>query len=926
MAVRKDQIQIQIDIEANQGVKTYQKLLDQTRQVNNEMRQLKKQGKENTAEFKALEKQAAELNKQLGDLGGKGANFAQLQKRAKDLNRELRTLAPGTQRFIDVSNELKSVNTRLAEIRQGTKGVKQDIDEMRIAGIKVPPVFQKMAKGVNTVQLAFKSFIALEIIGFFIRGAQAADELTQRFVKLRGTIQQFTGATGQPLDDFTIRIDAIANTFNKDVDEILVASNALTKQLTGDFGTSLDLIEKGLLSGADANGEFLDSVREYAPFFREAQLSGEQFISVISQGVNEGVFSDKSVDLVKEFNLRIRELPKATNDALNSIGITSKQIRKEIDENGVGGAFLLVQERLNKLGDDAPQVGQVLADVFGGPGEDAGIQFIKNLDLTDEAMSNLIQTGNEYTQKLGEQLTANQELAEAQNEVAKKLQDSSNSLNIYITRVKTFLLNVAASVLSFFEQLPATAKGVQSAFRVVVNNIGAFFSRLAIDLAIRFKQIEKLNPFGKTSKQLQQEIEDLRAEKENLKNEATSVGEAYREAYLAGLKDVEQRKKVSEALIPDIKPDIEQKAKQTARDYVKAVDEELEKIKAERASDSNLLAPLEALSPTSAPGEVESTGEAQIDTSAEDELIKNKFLKGLVDYQAYEDQRFEIAQEAYNRRLEFLREKFGEESAEFIKLENEKLQAQKSYEEQRAELTKRTEEARVKTQGLTLSATSEFVGATIDLLKSEQGERKKSGLALKAFAIGKVFIDAQEAIMSIIKNAEANPLNALFPGASALIAGLKIATVVARSASVVRKITSQGFYGGGHTGNNVLFRDQYGHDVVGAVHKNEYVVSEEGLQNPEVASMVNTIETMRQRGFRDGGFTTVGSIPATAATGPTQQSTSSQAIMTQEMVDQVVQSNREVVEAVRGKQFSVNTGQLRDALDEDYRLDDKTGF
>lgn len=926
MAVRKDTIQIQVDIEADKGARAYQKLLDDSRQINNEMRKLKRQGKENTDEFKRLEKQSAALNKRFAELGGQGAKFGQLKKRAAQLNRELHNSTEGTTKFIRVTEELKAVNTRLARIRKGTKAVKDDLDEMRIAGIKVPPVFQKMATGVNTVKTAFKSFIALEVIGFFVNLFKGADELTQQFVKLRGTIQQFTGASGPELDSFASKIDAIAKTYKKDVDEILVSTNAFSKQLNIDFGTSLDLVEKGFRAGADNSGEFLDILKEYSPVFNEIDATGEQMIATITQGVKDGVFSDKSVDLLKEFSERVRLLPKSATDALDKIGITSEEIAKKIDEEGIGGAFVAVQEKIKPLRKDSQELAVVVDGLFGDAGLTAGSQFIKNLDLTDDALKNLIQTGNEYTQKLGEQLTANQELAEAQNEVAKKLQDSSNSLNIYITRIKTFLLNVAASVLSFFEQLPATAQGVQSAFRAVANNIAGFFNRLAIDLAIRFKQIEKLNPFGKTSKQLQKEIEDLRAEKENLKAEATSVGEAYREAYLAGLDDVEQRKKVSESLIPDITPDIEQKGKKTARDFVGAVDEELEKIKAERAKDSSLLAPLEALSPTSESGQVESTGEAQVDTSAQDELIKNKFLKGLVDYREYEDQRFLIAQESYDRRLEFLREKFGEESAEFIKLENEKLQAQKSYEEQRAELTKKTEEARVKTQSLTLSATSDFVGATIELLRSEQGERKKSGLALKAFAVGKVFIDTQEAIMSIIKNAEANPLNALFPGASALIAGLKIAGVVARSATVVRKITSQGFYDGGYTGNKVLFKDQYGHDVVGAVHKNEYVVPEEAFNNPEAVGMVNALENMRQRGFRDGGFTSVGSIPGPASSGVAQQATSSQGVLTQQMVDQVVQSNREVVEAVRGKQFSVNTGQLRDALDDDYRLDQKSGF
>ena len=44
MAIRKDNIQIVLDIEAKEGVQAYQKLLDESKKVNNEMRKLKRAG------------------------------------------------------------------------------------------------------------------------------------------------------------------------------------------------------------------------------------------------------------------------------------------------------------------------------------------------------------------------------------------------------------------------------------------------------------------------------------------------------------------------------------------------------------------------------------------------------------------------------------------------------------------------------------------------------------------------------------------------------------------------------------------------------------------------------------------------------------------------------------------------------------------
>lgn len=265
---------------------------------------------------------------------------------------------------------------------------------------------------------------------------QNVQELIVTFRELERGVSQFTGASGRQLRDFSTDIKAIGDTFEVDYNDVLLSANSLSKQLGIDFGEALQLIQEGFLRGANANGEFLDSVREYPAFFKEARLSGEQFIAVISQGVNEGVFSDKAVDLIKEFNLRVRELTPATQTALEGIGITSQQIAKEIDENGIGGAFQLVQERLQVLKNDSPEVGAALADIFGGPGEDAGIQFIKTLDLTEGALQDIRKSSDDV-------LEANKRLADSQRALASEYTTSLRTIGI---QVKTFFNNTLTTV------------------------------------------------------------------------------------------------------------------------------------------------------------------------------------------------------------------------------------------------------------------------------------------------------------------------------------------------------------------------------------------------------------------------------------------------------------------------------------------------
>jgi hypothetical protein len=920
MAVRKDQIQITVDIEAQQGVREYQKLLDATRNVNNEMRKLKRQGKENSDEFKKLQQEAGRLNGELNKLGGAGANFAQLLSRSKQLNREMKSLVPGTKRFIEVTKELKTVNTRLADIRAQTRGVKQGLEEVTIAGVKLPGAVGKIAG-------AFKGFIALQVVQYLIQIGQVLNDTTQRFQKLIGQIGQATGAVDQQLNTYASRISAIAVTFQKETDEVTNAANALSKQLGIDFAQSLDLIEKGFLAGADRSGDFLSQIKEYPTFFREAGLSGEQFISLISQQVQEGVFSDKGVDLIKEFTLRIRELTPATQKALEGIGITSEEIGRIIDEDGIGGAFTTVQEKLRQIEDTAPETGAALADIFGGPGEDAGVQFIENLQLTDDALEQLINRGGEYTRALADQLRANQELAEAQIRVTENFNDTSNSLSVFITQFKTLLFNIAGDVIKFFGDLPARAAGVQAAFQQILENIGGFFERTKIQLSITLKEIEKLNPFGKTTEQLNQEIQNLQNSQSAIADAAGNVGLAYMTAYLDSLENQEQRAEIAKALAPVPQENIiRERARETAKKMVDIQAEELAKIQAERAGDANLLAPLPGIGGTRSgteEGGAASDGSAPIDTTAQEELLKNQFLKALISEQEYEDQRFLLQQEAYNRRLEYLRQKFGEESAAYVALENEKLENQMQYEQERQDLTERTEQARQAAIQGGLTALGGFVEETIGLLKSEEGERKKNSIALKAFSAGKVLIDTQEAIMAIIKNAQSNPSNILFPGAGDIIAGVKIAGVVAKSAVALSRIRSTSFYDGGPTGNKVLIPDAHG-GIVGGVHKNEWVAPEWQTKHPVYGPVIGWLENMRQNGFVDGGFVGTETSPAAAAAG--QGSPLLNTKVLEDMMREVRDSNREIARSIRDKQFSVASGQIIDAIDEETRLNSKSAF
>ena len=194
-------------------------------------------------------------------------------------------------------------------------------------------------------------------------------------------ITQLTGKTGEEMLKLRNNVQAVAEHFGADFNEVLQSANNLSKA----FGISIDdamkLVQDGFVSGANANGEFLDTLKEYPRYFKEAGLSAEDFIAITTNAAQQGVFSDKGVDVIKEGNLRIREMTTATADALNNIGISAEQVQADLQAGSITtfDVMQMVAAKLNELPASSAAVGTAIADIFGGPGEDAGLEYIKTL-------------------------------------------------------------------------------------------------------------------------------------------------------------------------------------------------------------------------------------------------------------------------------------------------------------------------------------------------------------------------------------------------------------------------------------------------------------------------------------------------------------------------------------------------------------------
>ena len=268
--------------------------------------------------------------------------------------------------------------------------------------------------------------------------------------------QQFTEKSGEDLKAYRTEVQAIADFYGKDFKEVLIGANAVSKQFGISAEESLKLIQDGFIAGADANGEFLDTLREYPAYFKEAGISAETFIAITAQAAKSGIYSDKGVDVIKEGNLRIREMTTATASALEGIGISADKVQEQL-RTGQKTTFDIIQmvsQRLSELPDSASVVGTALADIFGGPGEDAGLQYVRTLK---DIKTNLDDVKDE-TGQLGD---VQEEMIESQKRLATAVSDlfdmTGGSFETMTARIKTFGNTVIADLLERINKLRMSA-------------------------------------------------------------------------------------------------------------------------------------------------------------------------------------------------------------------------------------------------------------------------------------------------------------------------------------------------------------------------------------------------------------------------------------------------------------------------------------
>ena len=301
----------------------------------------------------------------------------------------------GTEFFgMDIVNDTEVSNIiKLAQNMDGLTDKLKAFGKTAI-GLVMNPYFAALA-GVVGVGMTFKWFYD------YNKGIMEATRLTR----------EFTGYTGEALETMRNSIAATADTMGKDFNDVLATADNLMANYHLSGEQAMDVINKGFASGADLSGDMLNKIQQYAPTFNDAGISADQLVAILQQ-TRSGIFSDKGLDIITMASKKIREMSSGTASSLDAIGISSKQVQQDL-ANGTKSTFDVIQEvskKMKDFGADSQQVGDILKNVFGKQGAQAGIQLIEQLDTMSTSLDEVKKQTGEWGETQLENIKLHKEL------------------------------------------------------------------------------------------------------------------------------------------------------------------------------------------------------------------------------------------------------------------------------------------------------------------------------------------------------------------------------------------------------------------------------------------------------------------------------------------------------------------------------------
>ena len=492
--IKEDHISLVIDAKTDKAQQELRELERATHDLSKEMKarqnrmlDLEAAGKKETAEYKNLQaevrsysKLIADNNKKLRELRSamdvNAMTMSQLKKHAKDLQKALNDTSKATnpQEYERLASELRTVNGRISELKRDASGLGESMgkESTGIMG-KFEGMFSSISGGWT--KLVGVATAAVASISAAIEGAKWFYNYNMEIEEAQRLTREFFNIQGDELVHTQSQISALAEQFGKDYKEVLGTVESLTNQYGISTAEAINVIKDGLQAGADLNGTFLSQIQQYGPAFSDAGASVKDLVASITQ-TRSGIFNEAGMGLIQTATNRIRTMSSATQSALNSIGISSKQLEADLisGKTSILEAIKMISGKIKELPENSMQVGQVMKTVFGKTASNEGMKLVKTLADMSTNMEELKGVTGEYGELQREQVEAQAELNE---KMSKFFGLGENGFDEITMKAKIFgvkalskIIDYTVKIINYFIDLYNESKVFRAGIEHIKNN------------------------------------------------------------------------------------------------------------------------------------------------------------------------------------------------------------------------------------------------------------------------------------------------------------------------------------------------------------------------------------------------------------------------------------------------------------------------
>lgn len=389
-------------------------------------------------------------------------SIKEVKKQRQILQRQVESGTLSVTEYNKKVAELAKLNGILADHRKKIRGISQETK----GATKGLANFGKVGR---TIQASFGwiTVVLGALAGIIALGRQVFRE-QEALTAVNERINQLTGLQGEALLEATASAQALAKTYEVDVQQAIEAANTATRSFIeegenmGDvYQRNLDLIAERLSTLGENGDEFLSQIQEYSNQARLAGIESETFFNLVAEGINKGIPTDKLIDSVKEFDIRIKTITKGQKTTLEQV--LGKQFSDELIRNVETGAetsFQALQRvsgQILALGEDSAEARKLMSDLFGGPGEDAAL-FAQIIATTTSNFQDLTGVTSVYSERKREI-----------NELEKEAQLALAELNFQLDGSSSAFAKAGIIIRTVFFQ--AVSKVAE-----IINNFGGYWN------------------------------------------------------------------------------------------------------------------------------------------------------------------------------------------------------------------------------------------------------------------------------------------------------------------------------------------------------------------------------------------------------------------------------------------------------------------